>query len=149
MANTVLYTEVKQKIPQNHRSQGIDITLLVDEAMDQNSNEQSSLLHKFCQGTAQIAISKHQEFGRGFVYGEGEGEEHQYFYMTSAQYPPHSKSQWRPPLETELKVNELLRQYHPQSEAILVICLPPTLQIFIIDQHQRMEMMYIKDLDEH
>lgn len=137
-----------------HRISGIDITLLVDEAMDKEVNEQRPLLQKFSQGTAQVAIEKHHEYGRGFVYGEDEdeGQEqkflYKFFYMTSTDESPLRELHRSPPTGARQKITELLHDYCPQSEAIFVIRLPPTLQVYIINQDQQMEMMFMEELEE-
>ncbi len=130
----------------------IDITLLVDEAIDQDIDEHCTLLHKFYRQTAQVAIQQHHEYGRGFVFGQEVGqescEERRLFYIASGQPSPDPKLRWRPPVRTEQKIHELLTRYCPNSEAILVLRLPSTLQVYLIDQTQPMKIMSVEELND-
>jgi hypothetical protein len=124
---------------------GIYITPLIDEQMDRIKDKNMPLLEKFGSAALQVAIAQHEIHGRGMVLGLQSPRSKKFTYVKQSD---SATALWMTAVDMKRKVAETLKQYSPQKNAVIVMVVPPTAQLYLASQDKQLEILEIQQVEQ-
>jgi hypothetical protein len=113
-----------------------------DVAAQNNTNPNQPLLESFASVALQVALVQYDEWGRGIILGIEKGQQKDFLYVPLANT---SVALWMASVEFKREVTSVLQQYDPTKEAVIVMAVPPTVQLFVA-QPSKMNILTISDV---
>lgn len=121
------------------------INYLIDEQMDQITDPNLPLMEKFGEAARQIAISQSETEGKGMILGLQSPSSKKFVYV---QQEKTAIALWMTAVSMKRKVAQLIEQYDPDQEAVLVMVVPPTAQLYHVKAVGKMDLVEIQEVEQ-
>ncbi len=127
----------------NNEQIGVSIKKQIEDAAAQNNtNPNQPLLESFASVALQVALTQYDEWGRGIMLGLEKGKQKDFLYVP---LPNTDVALWMASVEFKREVTSVLQQYDPTKEDVIVMAVPPTVQLFVA-QASKMNILTISDV---
>jgi hypothetical protein len=124
---------------------GVSVKKLIDECMAQNhSNPNTPVMEVFGASAFKVASTQYQSHGRGIILGLQMPTQQDFLYITEANT---STALWMTNLQFKREVSSVVQKYNPNKEAVVVMVVPPTTQLFVAQNSGAMEMVAIAEVE--
>ncbi len=128
----------------NNDSIGISVKKLIDDGIAQNhTNPNRPFLEVFGTAALQVALAQYKEWDRGMILGVQLSPQKDFLYVPQAN---SSVALWMASVEFKREVTSVLQQYDPSNEAVVVMVVPPTIQLYIARPNGVMNMVILTDV---
>jgi hypothetical protein len=124
---------------------GVSVKKLIDECMAQNrSNPNTPVMEVFVYSAVKVALAQYKELGRGIILGLQMRIEQDFLYVPQANT---STALWMTNLQFKREVATVVQKYEPTKEVVIVMVVPPTVQLFVTQPNGAMEMVAIAEVE--
>ncbi|BDM83643.1 hypothetical protein [Acaryochloris marina] len=120
------------------------INHLIDEQMDQITDPNLPFMEKFGRAALQVAIAVHETEGRGMILGLQSPSSKKFVYV---QEEKTAIALWMTAVSIKRKVAQLIEQYDPDREAVVVMVVPPTVQLYRASAG-KMDLVEIQEVEQ-
>ncbi len=128
----------------NNEQIGVSIKKQIEDvAAQNNTNPNQPLLESFASVALQVALVQYDEWGRGIILGIEKGKHKDFLYVP---LPNTDVALWMASVEFKREVTSVLQQYDPTKEAVIVMAVPPTVQLFVAQPNGKMNIVRISDV---
>lgn len=120
------------------------INHLIDEQMEQSTDPNLPLMEKFGKAALQVAIAQYATEGRGIVLGLQSPNSKKFLYVQQQSIIP---ALWMTAVSFKRKVAHRVEEYDPSQEAVVVMVVPPTAQLFYATAGE-MDLIEIQEVEQ-
>ncbi|ABW31570.1 hypothetical protein [Acaryochloris marina] len=120
------------------------INHLIDEQMDQITDPNLPFMEKFGRAALQVAIAVHETEGRGMILGLQSPSSKKFVYV---QEEKTAIALWMTAVSIKRKVAQLIEQYDPDREAVVVMVVSPTVQLYRASAG-KMDLVEIQEVEQ-
>ena len=120
------------------------INHLIDEQMDQITDPNLPFMEKFGRVALQVAIAVHETEGRGMILGLQSPSSKKFVYV---QQEKTAIALWMTAVSIKRKVAQLIEQYDPDREAVVVMVVSPTVQLYRASAG-KMDLVEIQEVEQ-
>jgi hypothetical protein len=131
--------------PSNQEPIGIPVTPLIEQHMARLNDKAMPLLEHFGASALCVAITQSQNHGRGMILGVESPRSKKFLYVKQSDC---ATALWMVAVDMKRKVADALKQYSPESEAVVIMVVPPTAQLFLASQENQMKMIEIQPVEQ-
>lgn len=121
------------------------INHLIDEQMDQLTDPNLPLMEKFGEAARQVAIAQSKAEGRGMILGLQSPSSKKFVYV---QQEKSAVALWMTAVSFKRKVAQQVEQYDPDQEAVVVMVVPPTAQLYHVTSVGKMDLVEIQEVEQ-
>ncbi len=124
---------------------GVSVKKMIDDGMAQKQHTEKSqpLMEVFASVASEVAFEQYKKWDKGFVLGVEKGLHKDFLYVPLTD---SSVVLCMASVEFKREVTSVLQQYDPTKEAVVVMAVPPTIQLFIVQPNGSMNMLTISDV---
>ncbi|KAI9129052.1 hypothetical protein [Acaryochloris sp. CCMEE 5410] len=120
------------------------INHLIDEQMDRITDANLPLMEKFGEAARQVAIAQSKTEGRGIILGLQSPSSKKFLHVQQQSIIP---ALWMTAVSFKRKVAQRVEAYDPSQEAVVVMVVPPTAQLFHATAGE-MELLEIQEVEQ-
>lgn len=131
--------------PSNQEPIGIPVTPLIEQRMARLNDKAMPLLEHFGASALCVAIAQSENHGRGMILGVESPRSKKFLYVKQSDC---ATALWMVSVDMKRKVADALKQYLPESEAVVIMVVPPTAQLFLASQENQMKMIEIQPVEQ-
>ncbi|KAI9130183.1 hypothetical protein [Acaryochloris sp. CCMEE 5410] len=132
--------------PANNQGPTSDpINHLIDEQMDQITDPNLPFMEKFGRAARQVAIAQYASEGRGVILGVQNPSSKKFVYV---QQENIAIALWMTAVSMKRKVAKVVEQYYPDQEAVVVMVVPPTAQLYHVTAAGKMDLVEIQEVEQ-
>jgi hypothetical protein len=131
--------------PSDSEPIGIPVTPLIEQHMELLKEKTLPLLEQFGASALNVAIALHEHHGRGMILGVESSRSKKFLFVKQSDC---ATALWMVAVDMKRKVAKALNQYSPGSEAVVVMVVPPTAQLFMASQENQMKLIEIRPVEQ-
>ncbi|PZD70643.1 hypothetical protein C1752_10364 [Acaryochloris thomasi RCC1774] len=131
--------------PSDQEPIGIVITPMIEQEMAQRQSEATPLLEQFGTSALQVAIEQYERCDRGMVLGLENAKAKKFLYVKQRDC---ATALWMLSVDMKRKVAEVVDQYSPESEAVVVMVVPPVAHLYLASSEKPMEMIEMQEVEQ-
>lgn len=124
---------------------GIVITPKIEHEMARLQSETIPLLEQFGASALQVAIEQHESCDRGMVLGLESAKAKKFLYVKQRDC---ATALWMLSVDMKRNVAEVVEQYSPDSEAVVVMVVPPVAHLYLASDKNQMEMIEMQEVEQ-
>jgi hypothetical protein len=118
---------------------------MIEQHMAQLKDKAMPLLEHFGASALHVAIAQYKDRGRGMILGMESPRSKKFLYVKQSDC---ATALWMVAVDMKRKVADALNQYSPEDEAVVVMVVPPTAQLFLASQENQMKMIEIQQVEQ-
>lgn len=113
--------------------------------MDRLTDPNLPFMEKFGRAALQVAIAQYETEGRGIILGLESPKSKKFVYVRQQST---AITLWMTAVSMKRKVAEVVEQYNPAQEAVVVMVVPPTVQLYHAVAEGQMELVEIQKVEQ-
>ncbi|MGR3280243.1 hypothetical protein ACSYAD_34905, partial [Acaryochloris marina NIES-2412] len=113
--------------------------------MEQNTDPNLPFMDKFGKAACQVAFAQSEAEGRGIILGLQSPRPKKFLYVQQQSIVP---ALWMTAVSFKRKVAQLIEQYDHEQEALVVMVVPPTAQLYRITAAGKMDLVEIQEVEQ-
>lgn len=133
-----------QKPAKNQGPTSDPINYLIDEQMERITDPKLPLMEKFGEAARQVAMSLRETEGRGMILGLQSPSSKKFVFVQQRNI---AITLWMTAVSFKRKVAQRVEEYDPSQEAVVVMVVPPTAQLFHASTGE-MELLEIQEVKQ-
>ncbi|MGR3279998.1 hypothetical protein ACSYAD_33630 [Acaryochloris marina NIES-2412] len=121
------------------------INHLIDEQMERITDPNLPLIEKFGEAARQVAITLYEVGGKGIVLGLESPSSKKFLYVQQQSITP---ALWMTAVSFKRKVAQQVDEYDPSQEAVVVMVVFPTAQLFHATVAEDIDLIEVQEVEQ-
>lgn len=113
--------------------------------MERITDANLPLMEKFGEAARQVAIAQSKTEGKGMILGLQSPSSKKFVYV---QQEKIAVALWMTAVSMKRKVAQVVEQYTPDQEAVVVMVIPPTAQLYHVTVAGKMDLVEIQEVEQ-